>query len=107
MRQAFEDTLTRYRDNDRHKILLSVDLGKRKCISSCRSQRGQPSSILQKHSHPPTAQRRARDSRYGSTDAGSERPATGKSGVHQRDDWAGWNHVPAGRRLRLPHTDRR
>jgi hypothetical protein len=29
MQQAFEDTLTRHRDNDRHKILLSVDLGKR------------------------------------------------------------------------------
>ena len=29
MQQAFEDTLTRFRDNERHKILLSVDLGKR------------------------------------------------------------------------------
>jgi hypothetical protein len=29
MQQTFEDTLTRYRDNERHKILLSVDLGKR------------------------------------------------------------------------------
>jgi hypothetical protein len=28
MQQAFEETLTRYRDNERHKILLSVDLGK-------------------------------------------------------------------------------